>query len=220
MSHITNFIGFVVAPSIFVFLIMTTMLAQQATSVVKVSTLENTTYQQLLSAFVKEEAIQNEYVLDPSTAVRKEQLATAITISQLIPSLQQGADTANDVLVGHILTEQVSYLFYIGQYFTAVDARDFTQVNTLRSKAIDPSLHQIEQELSWQITRVATNSTQALAQLVVIQRLFFVLGSCVLIIGLLLVVMSMSMARNCRRQFEEVAQGEGHHAVLCVLVSS
>ncbi len=211
MSHITNFIGFIVVPSIVVFSIMTAMLSQQATSVVKFSTLENTTYQQLLSAFVKEQAIQNDYALDPSTAVRKEQLATAITISHLIPSLQQGADIANDVLVGHILTEQVHYLFYIGQYFMAVDARDFTQVNTLRSKTIDPSLHQIEQELSRQITRVATNSTQALEQLVGIQRLFFVLGPCVLIISLLLVVMSMSMTRNCRRKLEEVARGEVAH---------
>ncbi len=76
VGRIANFSSLVVILLLVVFLIWATALIQQATSEVKTATFVSDTYRQLLYTLAKEEALQYEYALHPSTVIRNEDLTT------------------------------------------------------------------------------------------------------------------------------------------------
>ncbi|MFL5698554.1 MAG: hypothetical protein ACJ797_15815 [Ktedonobacteraceae bacterium] len=76
VGRIANFSSLVVILLLRVFLIWAATLIQQATSEVKTSTFVSDTYRQLLYTLAKEEALQYEYALHPSTVIRNEDLTT------------------------------------------------------------------------------------------------------------------------------------------------
>ncbi len=211
VSHISNFMGLVVLLSLVVFLIWSATFIRQATEAAKTSTSVSDTYQHILSALAKEEALQYKYALHPSPAIRDEHLAAATTLSDLVQVLQQDSVTDDDSLGQQVLRQQASYLFYSGQFFAAIDARDFTRANAIRSKEIDPLLNQIEHELSQQANVESTEAAHDLAQLTQVQQTIFVTGPILFVIGLLLLAITMYVTRSYRRKLDEASQAEKAH---------
>ncbi len=207
VSSIITFIGLVATLSMVVFLIVAATLIQQATGAVKTSTYESSTYQQLFSAFAKEEALRSEYVLHPTTALRNDHLAIATTISHLAHTLQQGFDAIDSTLGERIFVQQASYLSDSGQFFAAIDARNFASANAIDSK-IDPFFRQIEQDIKKQASIDTTETTQALEQLTLLERTISVIGYCTLVTGLPFVGISMYVSRSYRRRLDEAMQAE------------
>ena len=216
VGRIANFSSLVAILLLVVFLIWAATLIQQATSEVKTSTFVSDTYRQLLYTLAKEEALQYEYALHPSIAVRDEYLATSRTLSNLVRVLQQDPDTGNDAVGQRILTQQASYLLYSGQFLSAIDARDFTRADAIQSKEVDPLFNQIDNELTRQTKIEEAESAYALAQLTEVQLTIFVTGPIVFVICLLLLGITTYVARSYRRKLDEVTRtdpltGLGNH---------
>src|SRR5712691_6981256 len=216
VGRIANFSSLVVILLLVVFLIWAATLIQQTTSEVKTSTFVSDTYRQLLYTLAKEEALQYEYALHPSIAVRDEYLATSRTLSNLVRVLQQDPDTGNDAVGQRILTQQASYLLYSGQFLSAIDARDFTRADAIQSKEVDPLFNQIDNELTRQRKIEEAESAHALAQLTEVQLTIFVTGPIVFVICLLLLGITTYVARSYRRKLDEVTRtdpltGLGNH---------
>src|SRR5437588_2637152 len=138
ISRITNLIGLVVLLSLVVFSIWAATTIQQTSSAVKLSTSVSSTYQRILYILAEEETLQYEYMLNPSSALRDEHLMKATTLTELVQTLQQDSDTYDDVIGQHILTQQASYLFYTGQVFSAIDAKDYARARTIRFNEVNP----------------------------------------------------------------------------------
>src|SRR5712691_7600341 len=211
VGRIANFSSLVVILLLVVFLIWAATLIQQTTSEVKTSTFVSDTYRQLLYTLAKEEALQYEYALHPSIAVRDEYLATSRTLSNLVRVLQQDPDTGNDAVGQRILTQQASYLLYSGQFLSAIDARDFTRADAIQSKEVDPLFNQIDNELTRQTKIEEAESAHALAQLTEIQMTIFVTGPIVFVISLLLLGITTYVTKSYRRKLDEVTRTEIAH---------
>src|SRR6266849_1769412 len=203
VSRLTNFVGLAVLVFEVVFLIWAAVLIQQATGAVKTATMVSNTYQQVVYTLTKEEAFQYEYALNPSIAVRDEYLAAARTVSNLVQGLQPYSDAGDNPIGQKILTQQATYLFYNGPFFSAIDAKDFVRANAILSSEVDPLLNQIGDELDRQTKIEAAESVQALAQLTQVQQTIFVAGPILLIIGLLLLGITMRVAGSYRRKLDE-----------------
>src|SRR5712691_7611577 len=208
VSRIANFSSFVVFLLLIVFLIWAATLIQQATSEVKTSTFVSDAYRQLLYTLSKKEALQYEYALHPSIAVRDEYLATSRTLSNLVRVLQQSSDTGDDAVGQRILTQQASYLLYSDQFLSAIDARDFTRANAIQSQEVDPLFNQIDNELTQQTKIEEAETAHALAQLTEVQLTIFVTRPIVFVICLLLLGITTYVARSYRRKLDEVTRTE------------
>jgi diguanylate cyclase (GGDEF)-like protein len=208
VSRIANSLSFVVLLLLLVFSIWAAMLIQQAASAVQVSISVSDTYEQILNTLSDEEALEYEYVFNPSTVVRNEHLAAATRVSNLAQVLLQDSTTDDNIVAQHVLTEQASYLFYSGQFFSAIDAKDFTRARTIHSKEIDPLFTQIENELSQQAKVEQAEATQDLAQLIQLQQTIFITAPIVFAIDLLLLGISMYVMRSYRRKLDEATQAE------------
>ena len=208
VSRIANAISFAVLLLLIAFLIWAATLIEQATSTVQTATFVSSTYQQTVSALNEEEALQYQYTFRPSPTIRDEHLAAARTISDLMQGLQRDSDPSDDPFGQMILRQQTTYLFYIGQFFSAIDARDFTRASTINAKEIEPSFYQIEQKLEQQKSIEEAETEQALAKLSEVQQRIFVVGPIVCVLGLLLLGITISVARNYRKKLDEATQTE------------
>ena len=208
VSRIANSLSFVVLLLLLVFSIWAAMLIQQAASAAELSTSVSNTYEQILNALSDEEAFEYEYVLNPSTGVRNEHLAAATRVSDLVQVLLHDSTTDDNAVGQHVLTEQASYLFYGGQFFSAIDAKDFIGARTIHSEEIDPLFTQIENELSQQAKVEQAEATHDLAQLIQLQQTIFITAPIVFAIDLLLFGITMYVMRSYRRKLDETTQAE------------
>ncbi len=211
VSYITNLVGFVVLLSLVVFAIWATTLLQQSVSAVRLSASVSSTYQHMLFVLAEEETFQYEYQIYPSTALRDEHLAKATVLAALVQVLQQDADTGNDIIAQHVSTQQATYLFYSGQLFSAIDAKDFTRASFIRTTDVTPLFSQIEQELTQQTSIEEAQSAHDLSQLTRVQQTIFVGAPVIFVIGLLLIVFTMYVQRSYRRKLDEATQTEIAH---------
>ncbi len=208
VGRIANFSSLAVILLLVVFLIWAATLIQQATSEVKTSTFVSDTYRQLLYTLAKEEALQYEYTLHPSTVIRNEDLAASRTLSNLVRVLQQDTNAGNDAVIQLVLTQQASYQSYSSQFFSAIDARDFTRADAIHSIEVEPLFNQIDNELTRQTKIEEAESAYALAQLTQVQVTIFVTGPILVVIGPLLLGITMYVARSYRRKLDEAIQTE------------
>ena len=208
VSSITNLGGLVVLLSLVVFSLWANIHIQQAVSAVESSTFESSTYQHMLYVLAQEETLQYQYELTPSTALREEHLVNAATLSALIQTLNQDADSSDDIIGQHVSAQQVSYLFYVGQEFAAIDARDFTRASTIISTEVIPVFNHIEQELTQQTISAEAISAHNLVQLVQVQQAISVETPILLVIGLLLLGITFFVQRSYRKKLDEATQAE------------
>src|SRR5882724_2659861 len=120
VSHITHFGRLVAFLSMIPLLIVVALVIQQANSTSKTSTSMSNTYQQMLQTLSKEKALQDEYALHPSTAIRDEYVATATNFSYQVQALRHNSDASSARFVQQIVTQQTSYESYSGQFFSAI----------------------------------------------------------------------------------------------------
>jgi diguanylate cyclase (GGDEF)-like protein len=208
VSRIANGISFVMLLLLTVFAIWAATLIQQASSTAKQSTFESSTYQQIRHALSEEEALQYEYLLDPSPALRDEHLAVATSVSAMTHVLPQDDATAGDnTLAQHILTEQAHYVFDSGQFFSAIDRKNLTGAHAIY-KEIDPSFTSLEKELNQKANEEQAEAAHDLAQLIELEQTIFVTAPIVFGLGLLLLSITISVQRSYHRKLEEATQAE------------